>query len=151
MDRLAAEFERHGFPTVRQNLRRDGRMGRMVRHGSAEICFAIEDDDETVCVTDYRQVEPPNGFRQGFGTIVWFVEFIVARPELRLRRLHGMIRPDRKQHALSAERLAAGYRLLGGRLERTVNGEDWFAIEFAEYRNFHRRRTDARTKAVCHG
>jgi hypothetical protein len=140
MDRLAAELERQGHPTFRQNLARDGRMGRMVRFADSEICFGIEDDDRTVIVTDYRRVEAASGIRPGFRAIVQLVEFIKARPELGLTRLHGLIRPDRTASALPAERLAAGYRRLGGRFEKTVRGEDWLTIDIADYQPLRSRR-----------
>jgi len=139
MDRLAAEFERLGMPTTFQNLTRDGRMGRMVRHGNAEICFAIEDDDETVVLTDYRRTDPRASLSTGFRSMIWFVSFIAERPQLGLKRMHGLIRPDQKPNGISPNRLAATYLLLGGRYEQTIRGEDWMVVDFAEYRQRRKR------------
>jgi hypothetical protein len=134
MDRLASELERLGMPTAFQNLARDGRMGRMVRHGNTEICFAIEDDDETVVLTDYRRIDSRSNLATGFRSLMWFVRFVADRPQLGLKRLHGLIRPDKTQGGISTDRLAAAYRLLGGRHEATIHGEEWMVVEFAEYR-----------------
>jgi len=152
MDRLAAELERLGMPTTPQNLARDGRMGRMVRHGDAELCFGIEDDDETVVLCDYRRVDSREGLRTGFRSLLWFVSFLANRPDLQLHRLHGLIRPDRTPGGLSPERLAAAYRIFGARRERTVNGEDWMVVDFAEYRQRRKRfqRPVASQEALIH-
>src|SRR6476661_2258036 len=95
MDRLAAELGRLGMPTKFQNLGRDGRMGRLLRFKNAELCFGLEDDDETVVLTDYRRTDNRTGLRAGFRELLWFIEFLAARPELGVKRLHGLIRPDR--------------------------------------------------------
>ena len=152
MDRLAAEFEEIGLKTTPQNLARDGRMGRMIRVGNAEICFGIEDDDETVILTDYRRVDQHLGLRLGFEELLWFIEFIIARPQLGLLRLHGLIRPDRAG-AIGPDRLAISYRLLGGRFERMMNGEEWMALEFKDYRRLRRTPPNPAltTGAATHG
>jgi hypothetical protein len=134
MDRLAAELGRIGMPTRFQNLGRDGRMGRLLRLKNAEICFGLEDDDETVVVTDYRRTDPKAGLRMGIRELLWFIEFLAARPEFGVKRLHGLIRPDKTSAGLTPERLAALYRIHGGRHERRENGEDWIVVEFSEYR-----------------
>jgi hypothetical protein len=145
-------MERLGMPTTPQNLARDGRMGRMVRYGDVELCFGIEDDDETVVLTDYRRAQSRDGLQTGFRGLIWFVSFLANRPDLRLRRLHGLIRPDRIPGGLTPERLAATYRILGGRYETTVNGEDWMVVDFAEYRARRNRfqRPAPRPEAPTH-
>jgi len=153
MDRLAAEFERIGMKTVPQNLSRDGRMGRMIRVGNAEICFGIEDDDESVVLTDYRRIDPAEGLRLGFEELLWFVEFMIARPQLGLLRIHGLVRPVPLPGALPTDRLAKCYRLLGGRFERMARGEEWIVLEFKDYRRLRRTPpTPSPTMgAVAHG
>jgi hypothetical protein len=152
MDRLAKELERIGMPTRFQNLSRDGRMGRLLKLRNAEICFAIEDDDETVAMTDYRRTDSKSGLRMGFRELLWFIEFLAARPELGLKRLHGLIRPDQIPGGLTPERLAATYRILGGRFERRADGEDWMVVEFSEYRPCRRPQPTEIAAEVCaHG
>lgn len=149
MDRLAVELERIGMPTRFQNLGRDGRMGRLLKLKNAEICFGLEDDDETVVLTDYRRTDSKSGLRMGFRELLWFIEFLAARPGLGVKRLHGLIRPDKNPGGLTPERLAASYRILGGRFERRENGEDWMIVEFSEYRPARRPQPAAIALEVC--
>jgi len=123
-----------------------------LRRLGKRICFGMEDDDETVVLCDYRRVDSREGLRTGFRSLLWFVSFLANRPDLQLHRLHGLIRPDRTPDGLTPERLAAAYRIFGARRERTVNGEDWMVVDFAEYRQRRKRfqRPAASQEALIH-
>lgn len=147
MDRLADALVQLGYAVTPKSIYRGGYTGNHVRLEHAEIVYRLEPDDVTVVIPTYQADEDSQGsLRNSFAAFEWFLAFL-ARPELGIARVRGLIRARRGPDVsprLSTERLAEFLkRLLGGSTERWDGGEEWLVLEFKDYRPRAEIRRDA--------
>lgn len=147
MDRVAEELARLGYVVTPRSFYRDGYTGNHVLLGEAHVAYRIEDDDETVIIPWYQSNHSAAvNLRNSFAQFEWFLGFL-ARPDLRLKRVRGMIRAAQPQAngrpRLSTERISKYYkRLLGGQTLTWDGGEEWLYLDLMDYRP-RRRPPDA--------
>lgn len=137
MDRIAEALTALGYAVTPASFYRDGYTGHRVRFERAELVYRLEPDDVTVIIPWYQADAAYGGaLRNSFAPFEWFLAFL-ARPELRLIRVRGLIRAPSGPGVsprLSTARIAEFYkRLLGGRTERWEGGEEWLVLEFKDF------------------
>jgi hypothetical protein len=138
MERIAEALTALGYTVTPTSFYRDGYTGNRVQLDRAVLVYRLEPDDVTVIIPWYQADLAFGGnLRNAFAPFEWFLAFL-ARPELRLVRVRGLIRAPSGPGVsprLSTARIAEFYkRLLGGRTERWDSGEEWLTLDFKDYR-----------------
>ncbi len=138
MDRIADALTALGFSVTPTTFYRDGYTGNRVQLERAELVYRLEPDGETVIIPWYQADPACSGnLRNSFAPFEWFLGFL-ARPELRLTRVRGLIRAPSGPGVsprLSTRRIAEFYkRLLGGRTEGWDGAEEWLVLALQDYR-----------------
>ena len=131
---IVKALESKGYRVKLLDFTRDVHEGYQFHHKGVEIVFRQDDDQlDTLIITWIKNISGHDSLLSPFHALDWFAGFI-KQSDFGIRRLKGLIRPEKILNGMSGQRMARFYTLRGANSLGFEFGEEWYGIDLEVYK-----------------